>query len=100
MTPLQRKIYADLNMDATSLRVATMSMSEALDRALVHARACRDDRKRAEHILEIRRRQENEAIVHLQELVQAQRKSAAESASQPYVHVGLGPRRAPSQPCP
>jgi hypothetical protein len=46
-----------------------MSLSSEVERALLQALACRDDRKRAEHTLETLRRKENDAVEHLQELV-------------------------------
>jgi hypothetical protein len=46
-----------------------MSLGSEVERALLQALACRDDRKRGELTLEALRRKENEAIDHLQELV-------------------------------
>lgn len=53
-----------------------MSVSEEIDRALLQALACREDRKRGEQALESLRRKENDAIDRLQELVRAERKPA------------------------
>jgi hypothetical protein len=44
-------------------------VSEDIERALIQALACRDDRKRAQAALETLRRKEEEAIEHLQTLV-------------------------------
>jgi hypothetical protein len=46
-----------------------MNTSGEIDRALLQALACREDRKRGEQALESLRRQENDAIERLQELV-------------------------------
>jgi hypothetical protein len=48
-----------------------MILNEEINRALLQALACRDDRKRAEQALEVLRRKENEAIEHLRELVRS-----------------------------
>lgn len=55
-----------------------MSLSSEVERALLQALACRDDRKRAEHTLETLRRKENDAVEHLHELV---RKTSLDSFS-------------------
>jgi hypothetical protein len=47
-------------------------MIEEIDRALLQALACREDRKRCEKVLESLRRKENDAIERLEELVRAQ----------------------------
>ena len=44
-------------------------MTPEVERALLQALACRDDRKRGEVALEILRRKENDAIEHLRALV-------------------------------
>ncbi len=44
-------------------------MSPDVERALLQALACRDDRKRGEAALEILRRKENDAIEYLRALV-------------------------------
>ena len=44
-------------------------MNEDIERALLQALACRDDRKRAQAALDALRRKEEEAVEHLQELV-------------------------------
>ena len=44
-------------------------MGNDIERALLQALACRDDRKRAEVVLEALRRKENDAIEHLKSLV-------------------------------
>ena len=54
-----------------------MSISEEIDRALLQALACRDDRKRGEQALESLRRKENDAIDRLQELVRSQGRGAS-----------------------
>jgi hypothetical protein len=46
-----------------------VSLIEDVQRALLQALACRDDRKRTEQALDVLRRKENEAIEHLHELV-------------------------------
>jgi hypothetical protein len=55
---------------------AFMSISEEVDRALLQALACREDRKRGEQALERLRRKENGAIDQLQELVRTESKRA------------------------
>lgn len=47
-----------------------MSRNEQIDRALSQALACREDRKRAQATLDTLRRKEEDAIEHLQEMVQ------------------------------
>jgi hypothetical protein len=47
-------------------------MSPEIERALLQALACREDRKHAEHALEALRRKETDAIEHLQHLVGTQ----------------------------
>lgn len=49
-----------------------MSTSDEINRALLQALACRNDRKRGEQALESLRRKENDAIELLQELVRTQ----------------------------
>lgn len=56
-----------------------MTLSDDVQRALLQALACRDDRKRAEKALEVLRRKENEAIDHLQALVRPRPSAPAES---------------------
>ena len=55
-----------------------MSISEEVNRALLQALACREDRKRGEQVLESLRRKENDALERLQELAQSGRKSPFE----------------------
>ena len=50
-----------------------MSSSEKIDRALLQALVCREDRKRGEQALESLRRKENDAIERLQEFVRQQK---------------------------
>jgi hypothetical protein len=51
-----------------------MSIGEEVDRALLQALACREDRKRGELALESLRRRETDAIDGLQELVRSEQK--------------------------
>jgi hypothetical protein len=46
-----------------------VSSSEEIDRALLQALVCREDRKRGEQALESLRRKENDAVERLQEVV-------------------------------
>jgi hypothetical protein len=46
-------------------------MNADIDRALLQALACREDRKRAEEALATLKRKEEEAVEHLQALVHA-----------------------------
>ena len=51
-------------------------VSDDIERVLLQALACRDDRKRAEAVLEALRRKENDAIEHLRSLVHSGRPAA------------------------
>jgi hypothetical protein len=53
-----------------------MITSDDIERALLQALACREDRKRGEHALETLRRKENNEFERLQELVRTHRKDA------------------------
>jgi hypothetical protein len=50
-----------------------MNVCEDIEPALLQALACREERKRGEHVLESLRRKENDAIERLQELVRVHR---------------------------
>jgi transcriptional regulator with XRE-family HTH domain len=56
-----------------------VKMTEEIDRALIQALACREDRKRGEYTLATLRRRENDAIERLQELVRDQRSNSNEA---------------------
>ena len=60
-----------------------MSLSGDVERALLQALACRDDRKRAEQALEVLWRKENDAIEFLTELVRKASLPPSSSTSQP-----------------
>ena len=68
------RLAEDREMQAEPALVSERVPPEEIDRALVQALACPDDRKRGEQALESLRRKENEAIERLQELVRAQEK--------------------------
>ena len=52
-------------------------MNEEIERALLQALACRDDRKRAQAALDTLRRKEEEAVEHLQTLVREREEGKA-----------------------
>jgi hypothetical protein len=53
-----------------------MTTNDDIDRALLPALACREDRKRGEHALETLRCKENDAIERLQDVLRAHREVA------------------------
>lgn len=58
------------------VRGDAMCLTGGIDRALLQALTCRDDRKRAEQALESLRREESDSIERLHELVLAQQTDA------------------------